>query len=97
MDTEMGLYWKAKIEQLYEDHGKMDIAFSPEDEEKIGQGFKDLKLSERAARSEARRQTDGLSNKHTKIEEGKVTHEDAARTGDGSLHHYFPEQLVANT
>ncbi|XP_041022466.1 54S ribosomal protein L24, mitochondrial [Juglans microcarpa x Juglans regia] len=102
MDTEMGLYWKAKIEKLYEELGKMEVVFfSPEDEDKFEQGFKDLKLSERAARREARRQMYGLSDKHREIEggqvEGQVTDEDAARTGDGSSHHDFPEQLVANT
>ncbi|KAG2691724.1 hypothetical protein I3843_08G021000 [Carya illinoinensis] len=102
MDTEIGLYWKAKIEKLYEELGKMEVVFfSPEDEEKFEQGFKDLKLSERAARREARRQMYGLSDKHREIEggqvEGQLTDGDAARTGDRSSHHDFPEQLVANT
>ncbi|KAF2316677.1 hypothetical protein GH714_042018 [Hevea brasiliensis] len=47
MDTEMGLFWKAKIEKMYEELGKMEVAFfSPEDEAKFEQGFKDLKLSD---------------------------------------------------
>ncbi|KAF5175055.1 Ribosomal l28 family [Thalictrum thalictroides] len=55
MDTEMGLYWKAEMEKKYEELGKMDVAlFSPEDEANFEQGFKDLKLDERAARKEAK-------------------------------------------
>ncbi|MBA0639351.1 hypothetical protein Goklo_022391, partial [Gossypium klotzschianum] len=57
MDTEMGLFWKAKIEKMYEELGQMEVVFfSPEDEAKFEQGFKELKLAERAARRDARRQ-----------------------------------------
>ncbi|KAB1204435.1 50S ribosomal protein L28 [Morella rubra] len=62
MDTEMGLSWKAKIEKLYEELGKMEVVFfTPEDEAKFEEGFKELKLSERASRREARRQMYGWS------------------------------------
>ncbi|CAL0302232.1 unnamed protein product [Lupinus luteus] len=56
MDTELGLFWKAKIEKLYEELGNKEVVFfSPEDEAKFEQGFKDLKLSEKEARKEIRR------------------------------------------
>lgn len=101
MDTEMGLSWKAKIEKLYEELGKMEVVFfAPEDEAKFEEGFKELKLSERASRREARRQMYGWSGKQKQIEEGhleeQVTDEEAARTGDESSHADFPEQLVAS-
>lgn len=73
MDTEMGLYWKARIEKMYEELGKMDVAFfSQEDEAKFEQGFKDLKLAERAARKEARRKEYPVRSNQKQIEEGKV-------------------------
>lgn len=69
----MGLYWKARIEKMYEELGKMDVAFfSQEDEAKFEQGFKDLKLAERAARKEARRKEYPLRSSQKQIEEGKV-------------------------
>lgn len=102
MDTEMGVFWKAKIEKLYEELGKMEVVFfSREDEAKFEEGFKDLKLAERTARREARRQMYGWSGQPKLIEEGQledqVTDKDAARTGDGSSHVGFHEQLVANS
>ncbi|KAK2659180.1 hypothetical protein Ddye_005713 [Dipteronia dyeriana] len=56
-----GLSWKTKIEKLYAELGQMELVlfFSPEDESKFEQGFKDLKLAERAAHREARRQMYG--------------------------------------
>ncbi|RVX03314.1 hypothetical protein CK203_019908 [Vitis vinifera] len=102
MDTEMGLFWKAKIEKMYEELGEMDVVFfSPEDEVKFEQGFKELKLAERAARREARRQIYGGSGKQVQLEEGgadiQETNEVAARVLEGSSHVDAPEQLVANT
>ncbi|KAJ9675017.1 hypothetical protein PVL29_024115 [Vitis rotundifolia] len=102
MDTEMGLFWKAKIEKMYEELGEMDVVFfSPEDEVKFEQGFKELKLAERAARREARRQIYGGSGKQVQLEEGgadiQETNEVAARVLEGSSHVDAPEQLVANS
>ncbi|KAJ0090625.1 hypothetical protein Patl1_12683 [Pistacia atlantica] len=102
MDTEMGLFWKSKIEKLHEELGKMEVVFfSPEDEAKFEQGFKDLKLAKRAARRELRRQIYGGSSKQTQTEEGStdspVTDEEAATSGKGSQHHDVHEQFVANS
>ncbi|XP_022965371.1 uncharacterized protein LOC111465250 [Cucurbita maxima] len=73
MDTEIGLFWKAKIEKLYEELGQMEVVFfSPEDEAKFEQGFRDLKLSERAARKETRRRMYGSSTQRDQIEEGQA-------------------------
>lgn len=101
MDTEMGLFWKSKIEKLYEELGQMEVVFfSPEDEAKFEQGFRDLKLAERAARREARRQIYAVSGKQDQIEEGsvgdKVADEKAASFGEGSSHVGDHEQLVVN-
>ncbi|GAV77883.1 Ribosomal_L28 domain-containing protein [Cephalotus follicularis] len=101
MDTEMGLFWKAKIEKLYEELGQMEVVFfSTEDEAKFEQGFKDLRLAERGARKEARRQMYGWSGKHKQTEEGSeedhVKNEEAASLGEGSSHD-TPEQLIANS
>lgn len=85
MDTEMGLFWKAKIEKLYEELGKTEVLFfSPEDEAKFAEEFEEMKLAERVARSEARRQMYGLWYKQKQVEEegadGEVTDEKAPRT-----------------
>ncbi|EOY29220.1 Ribosomal L28 family, putative [Theobroma cacao] len=88
MDTEMGLFWKAKIEKMYEELGQMEVVFfSPEEEAKFEQGFKDLKLAERAARRDARRQMYGWTGKQEKIEDGKtsqVTDDETASIGEDS-------------
>lgn len=91
MDTEMGLYWKSKIEKLYEELGKMEVVFfSPEDETKFEQGFKQLKLEERAARRDFRRQMYGTSGKEKLAGEGQAsnqaTQEESPRIGDGHWH-----------
>ncbi|KAK3213152.1 hypothetical protein Dsin_017858 [Dipteronia sinensis] len=100
MDTEMGLSWKTKIEKLYAELGQMEVVFfSPEDESKFEQGFKDLKLAERAARREARRQMYGGSSKQTQIEEGSgVADEETAwlKDGDSRPDALHPGQLVFN-
>ncbi|KAF3447650.1 hypothetical protein FNV43_RR12837 [Rhamnella rubrinervis] len=73
MDTEMGLFWKAKIEKLYGELGQTEVVFfSPEDEAKFEEEFKELKLNEKAARREARRQMFGWSDKLKQIEEGEA-------------------------
>lgn len=65
MDTEMGILWKAKIEKLYEELGQKEVVFfSPEAEAKFEQDFKDLKLSEREARKEVRRNMFTGMSKH---------------------------------
>lgn len=90
MDTELGLYWKAKIEKLYEELGKMEVVFfSPEDEAKFEQGFKDLKLEERAARKEFRRQMYGGSSKPKQSEDG------AGNVHEEDVHDHH--QLAANS
>ncbi|KAK7404679.1 hypothetical protein VNO78_05635 [Psophocarpus tetragonolobus] len=69
MDTEMGILWKAKIEKLYEELGNKEVVFfSPENEAKFEQDFKDLKLSEREARKEVRRKMYTEMSKHKLIE-----------------------------
>ncbi|MQL75542.1 hypothetical protein Taro_007897 [Colocasia esculenta] len=56
MDTEMGLLWKAKIEKMYEELGKMEVCFfSPEQEAKIESGFKEYKTAKTEAKRSARR------------------------------------------
>ncbi|XP_042514156.1 54S ribosomal protein L24, mitochondrial-like [Macadamia integrifolia] len=101
MDTDMGLFWKAKIEKMYEELGEMDVVFfSPEDEAKFEQGFKDLKLAERAARRETRRKNYMSSGKQKQIGEGKS---DASEDGRGTASDeegtidQTLEQMVANT
>ncbi|XVF48182.1 hypothetical protein PTKIN_Ptkin03bG0170100 [Pterospermum kingtungense] len=103
MDTEMGLFWKAKIEKMYEELGQMEVVFfSPEDEAKFEQDFKGLKLAERAARRDARRQMYGWSGKQEQIKDGRtsqVTQDESNSVGEdgshGDVHEH--EQLVANS
>ncbi|XVE57867.1 hypothetical protein DITRI_Ditri04bG0124900 [Diplodiscus trichospermus] len=72
MDTEMGLFWKVKIEKMYKELGKLMevVFFSSKNEAKFQQGFKvkDLKLEERAAGRYARRQMYGWTTKNKQIE-----------------------------
>ncbi|KAL0739282.1 hypothetical protein Bca4012_015492 [Brassica carinata] len=51
MDTEMGLFWKTKVEQRYA-RARSD----GKDEAKFEQGFKDLNVSKKDARREGRRE-----------------------------------------
>ncbi|KAK8597399.1 hypothetical protein V6N13_094811 [Hibiscus sabdariffa] len=98
MDTEMGLFWKAKIEKMYEELGQMGVVFfSPEDEAKFEQGFKDLKLAERAARRDARRQLFGWSGKQEEVEDGRTSHDETANAGDDSSDGDLHKQWVANS
>jgi len=54
MDTELGLFWKARIEKMYAELGTVEVGFfSPDQEEKIAKGFEELKLA-KEARREAR-------------------------------------------
>lgn len=94
MDTEMGLFWKAKIEKMYEELGQMEVVFfSPEDEAKFEQGFKELKLAERAARRDARRQMYGWSGKLEEIE-NRRSHDG---TGNAREDSSDGDVLVANS
>lgn len=102
MDTEMGLLWKSKIEKLYKELGNKEVAFfTPEDEAKFEQGFKDLKIAEKTARRDARRKTYGWSGKLEQIEEGtedtksETADDNASRNGDEDSHIDNNEQLVA--
>lgn len=96
LDTELGLFWKAKIEKLYEELGKMEVAFfSPEDEQKFEQGFQELKLSEREARRELRRKMYTGMKEHKQIE---PEHKDERSTSNGieeEISHESQEQLAA--
>ncbi|KAL9442779.1 hypothetical protein AB3S75_016196 [Citrus x aurantiifolia] len=103
MDTEMGLYWKTKIEKLYEELGQTEVVFfTPEEEAKLEQDFKDMKLAQRAARRELRRQMYGGSSKQKQTEQGSAdtqeTAEEAAKIlSEGIPNEYAPEDLVANS
>ncbi|KAE8665237.1 Pentatricopeptide (PPR) repeat-containing protein / CBS domain-containing protein [Hibiscus syriacus] len=101
MDTEMGLFWKNKIEKMYEELGQREVVFfSPEDEANFELGFKDLKLAERAARRDARRQMYGWSGKQEEIEDGRTSqesHDETANDGDDNLDGNLHKQWVANS
>lgn len=90
MDTEMGLLWKAKIEKMYEELGKMEVSFfTPEDEAKFEQSFKEMKLDEKTARREFRRRLYGRSVKPD------GTSDPQGGESDGSSHSDH-EQMVAS-
>lgn len=73
MDTELGLYWKSKIEKMYEELGKMEVVFfTPEAEADFEQEFKEMKLAQKETRREARKQIYGWSDKLKQIEEGSA-------------------------
>ncbi|GAB2293142.1 hypothetical protein Dimus_027351, partial [Dionaea muscipula] len=97
MDTELGLVWKAKIEKMYEELGKMEVVFfTPKDEAKLEQGFKDMKVAERTARRDFRRQYYGWKARTEENKQGEGD-ESPAGLGDGSLHADDRcEPLVAN-
>ncbi|KNA09752.1 hypothetical protein SOVF_150830 [Spinacia oleracea] len=89
MDTEMGLLWKAKIEKMYEELGNKEISFfSPEDEAKFEQSFKEMKLDEKTARREFRR---GL---YGPVKPEKISDLEGGGESDGSSHSDH-EQLAA--
>ncbi|XP_065857670.1 large ribosomal subunit protein bL28m [Euphorbia lathyris] len=92
MNSETGLFWKAKIEKLYEEIGKRDVVFFlAEDEAKLEEGFKDLKLSEREARKEFRKQLNADRTKQKQTEEGRSwTSFTLSSTED------YPGKIVAN-
>ncbi|XP_057957500.1 uncharacterized protein LOC131150662 [Malania oleifera] len=102
MDTEMGLFWKAKIEKMYEELGDMEVAFfSPEDEVKFEEEFKEMKLAQRAARREVRRQMYGGLSKQKQGEEERAeieaTDKEAARIAEENLYVDEREHLAVNS
>lgn len=100
MDTEMGLFWKTKIEKMYEDLGEMEVVFfSPEDEDNFEEQFKELNLEKKAARREARRKMYGSTSKQEPTKDGLdvgEASEGTSRSEDGSSHTDFHEPMVAN-
>ncbi|PHU09381.1 hypothetical protein BC332_21241 [Capsicum chinense] len=91
MDTELGVFWKAKIEKLYEELGKMEVVFfTPEDEANLEKQFKEVKLEERAVRREARRKMYGWSPK------SELKADSEGTDGEGSLPADFQEGMAAN-
>ncbi|XP_021595127.1 54S ribosomal protein L24, mitochondrial [Manihot esculenta] len=92
METELGLVWKSKIEKMYEELGKVEVAFfSPEGEAKFEQSFKDLKLSEREARRQFRQQMYAGLAEQKKAEEGRSYISFVLASSDD-----YPDKLVAN-
>ncbi|KAD5803080.1 hypothetical protein E3N88_14440 [Mikania micrantha] len=86
MDTEMGLLWKSKIEKMYQELGNMEVVFFPQEEEnKLAEEFKEMRIKQRVARRDARRNVYGWSPKVELIEE---------RSEDAEANH---EELVANS
>lgn len=70
MDTEMGLFWKSKIEKMYAELGEMEVVFfSPEDEAKFEEKFKELESAKKAHRRDAKRTMYGSSPNSEQIEE----------------------------
>ncbi|KAL0330314.1 UNVERIFIED_CONTAM: 50S ribosomal protein L28 [Sesamum radiatum] len=100
MDTEMGLFWKTKIEKMYQDLGEMEVVFfSPEDEANFEEQFKELKLEMKAARREARRKMYGSTATQESIKDGEdagEASEGASRNEDGGSHADLHEPMVAN-
>ncbi|ERN07284.1 hypothetical protein AMTRI_Chr12g274430 [Amborella trichopoda] len=73
LDNEIGLFWKARIEKMYEELGMMEVGFfPPEEEAKLEEGFKNLKIAKREARREARQKWQALQPKRKPIVEGAV-------------------------
>ncbi|XP_050229629.1 54S ribosomal protein L24, mitochondrial-like [Mercurialis annua] len=92
MDTDIGLFWKAKIEKLYEDLGNKEVIFfSPEDEANFEQGFKDLKLSEREARKEFRKEMYAKLSKEKHTDEQRSYISFVLAGADD-----YPDKMVAN-
>ena len=66
------------------------VFFTPEEETKLEEQFKEVKLEERAARREARRKMYGWSPK------SEVKADSEGTDGEGSLPTDFHEWMVAN-
>ncbi|CAI9772344.1 unnamed protein product [Fraxinus pennsylvanica] len=97
MDTEMGLFWKAKIEKMYEKLGEMEVVFfTPEDEDRLEEQFREIKLAERAACRDARRKMYGWSGRKDGVADAEGAHEETSGSEEGSLRADIHEQMVAN-
>ncbi|XP_019177624.1 PREDICTED: 54S ribosomal protein L24, mitochondrial [Ipomoea nil] len=101
MDAEFGLFWKAKVEKLYEELGEKKVFTSLEDESKIKEKFKELKLVEKAHCKEARLKMYDWILKSEKIEEGgdtpEATNNEASTTREALASDTdFHKQMVAN-
>lgn len=74
------------------------VFFSPEDEQKFEQGFKELKLAEREARREFRRKMYAGMSKH---KQNELEHKDEQSSDKGDsrewMSHEAGEQLAAVT
>ncbi|KAG9455374.1 hypothetical protein H6P81_008278 [Aristolochia fimbriata] len=81
MDSELGLMWKARIEKMYEALSNTEVAFfSPEEEAKLEEEFKELKIAKKEARREARRSMSASSsNKLKPITAGSSDHKQAGQ------------------
>lgn len=101
MDTETGLFWKTKIEKMYQElGGKHVVFFAPEVEANIEEQFKELRLGQKAARKDERRKSYGYAPKedvtNDENKEGGNPSE-TSRGEEGSSHtDGFHEPLVAN-
>ncbi|KAD5803054.1 hypothetical protein E3N88_14414 [Mikania micrantha] len=70
MDTEMGLLWKSKIEKMYQELGNMEVVLFPQEEEnKLAEEFKEMRIKQRVARRDVRRNVYGWSPRVELIEE----------------------------
>ncbi|XP_022862974.1 39S ribosomal protein L28, mitochondrial [Olea europaea var. sylvestris] len=97
MDAEMGLFWKAKVDKMYEQLGEMEVVFfTPEDEDRLEEQFREIKLAERAARGDGRRKMYGWSGKRDDGADAEAAHEEPSGSEEGSLHADIHEQMVAN-
>lgn len=101
MDTENGLFWKTKIEKMYQElGGKQVVFFAPEVESKIEEQFKELRLEKEAAREDESRKSYGYASKEDATNDEKKEGENASETSrdeEGSSHtDGFHEPLVAN-
>lgn len=97
MDTEMGLFWKAKIEKMYEELGKMEVVFfTPEDEDRLEEQFREIKLADRAARRDARRKMYGWSGKKDSGADTEGAQGETSAREEGSPDTDIHEQMLAN-
>lgn len=72
MDSELGLLWKAKIEKMYAELGNMEVGLFPQEEEaKLEEEFKQLKIARKEARREARRKMSEASGRQKQVVENK--------------------------
>ncbi|CAH9111077.1 unnamed protein product [Cuscuta europaea] len=101
MDSEFGVYWKAKIQNMYEELGEKEVFLSLEDEGKIKEKFKGLKLVEKAHCRQARVKMYDWILRSEKIEDEEAhegTDEEAGNSVEEALvsQPEFSTQMVAN-